>query len=43
MARIKDYASSEKPSRQLQDESTDESAGFLPRLATVKVLFVTGK
>ena len=43
MARIKDAASLEPPSRQLQDESTDESAGYLPWLATVKVLFVTGK
>ena len=47
MARIKDAASLEPPSRlidqELQDESTDESTGYLPRLATVKVLFVTGK
>ena len=47
MASKKDAASSEPPSRlinqELQDESTDVSAGYLPRLATVKVLFVTGK
>ena len=47
MARIKDATSVEPPSRlinqELQDESTDGSAGYLPRLATVKVLFVTGK
>ena len=48
MARIKDAASLEPPSclinqELLQDESTDESAGCLPWLATVKVLFVTGK
>ena len=47
MARIKDAASLEPPSRlvyqELQDESTDESAGHLPRLATVNILFVTGK
>ena len=47
MAIIKDAASFEPPSRlinhELQDESTDESAGYLPQLATVKVLFVTGK
>ena len=47
MARIKDAVSLEQPSRlitqELQGESTDESAGFLPRLATVKVLLVTGK
>ena len=47
MARIKDAASLEPPSRlinqELQDESTDESAVYLPRLATDKVLFVTGK
>ena len=47
MARIEDAASLEPPSRliyqEFQDESTDESAGYLPRLATVKVLFVTGK
>ena len=29
--------------QELRDESTDESAGYLPRLATVKVLFVSGK
>ena len=47
MARIKDAASLEPPPRlinqELQDESTNESAGYLPRLATIKVLFVTGK
>ena len=47
MAKIKDAVSLEPPSRlinqELQDESTDESAGYLSRLATVKVLFVTGK
>ena len=41
MARVKDAASLEPPSRlinqELQDESTDESADYLPRLATVKV------
>ena len=43
MARIKEAAASsmEPPSRlinrELQDESVDESAGYLPRLATVKV------
>ena len=41
MARIKDDVSLEPPSRlinqELQGESIDESAGFLPRLATVKV------
>ena len=46
-ARIKDAVSLEPPSRliyqELQDESTDESAGYLPRLATFKVLIVTGK
>ena len=40
MARIKDAVSLEPPSRlikqKLQDESTDESAGYIPR-------FVTGK
>ena len=45
--RIKDAASLEPPSRlinrELQDESTNESTGYLPRLATIKVLFVTGK
>ena len=45
-ARIKDAASLEPPSRlinqELQDESADKSAGYLPRLAAVKVLFVTG-
>ena len=44
MAIIKDAASLEPPSRlinqELQDESTDESSGYLPRLASVKVLFV---
>ena len=31
--------------QELHDESTDKSAGYmyLPRLATVKVLIVTGK
>ena len=47
MARIKDAVSLGPPLRlinqELQDESTDESAGSLPRLVTVKVLFVTGK
>ena len=47
MASIKDAASLKPPSRlinqELQDESTDERAGYLPRLATVKDLFVTGK
>ena len=49
LARIKDAADSslETPSRlinqELQDESMDESAGYLPRLASVKVPFVTGK
>ena len=47
VARIKDAVSLESLSRQinqeLQDESTDESAGYIPRLATVKVLFVTCK
>ena len=47
MASIKDAASLEPPSRlinqELQDESTNESAGYLPRLATIEVLFVTGK
>ena len=47
MARIKDAVSLEPLSRlvnqELQDESTHESAGYLPRLATVKVLFVTVK
>ena len=45
MARIKEATTSSlgSQSRLLQDESTDESAGYLPRLATVKVLFVTGK
>ena len=46
MARIKDVASLEPPSRlinqELQDECTDESAGYLPQLATVMVVFVTG-
>ena len=46
MSRIKDAVSLELPSRlinqELQDESTGEMAGYLPRLATVKVLFVTG-
>ena len=46
MSRIKDAVSLEPSSRlinqELQDESADESAGYLPRLATVKVLFVTG-
>ena len=43
---IKNAVSLEPPSRlinqELQDESTGESAGYIPRLATV-VLFVTGK
>ena len=47
MTRIKDAVSLEPPSRlinqELQDESTDESAGYIPRLATAKVFFVTGK
>ena len=47
IARIKDAVSLEPLSRlinqELQDESTDVSAGYLPRHATVKVLFVTGK
>ena len=47
LARIKDAVSLEPPSRpinqELQDESTDESAGYIPRFATVKVLFVTSK
>ena len=47
MARIKDAASLKPPSRlinqELQDESTDESAGYQPRLATIKVLFVNDK
>ena len=47
MARINDAVSLEPPLRlinqELQDESTNESAGSLPRLAAVKVLFVTGK
>ena len=49
MARIEEATTSSlgPPSRlinqELQDESTDESAGYLPRLATFKVLFVTGK
>ena len=46
MARIKDAVSLVPPSRLInqesQDWSTDESAGYLPPLATVKVLFVTG-
>ena len=37
----------EPPSRlinqELQDGNTHESAGYLPRHATVKVVFVTGK
>ena len=41
MSRIKDAASLKPSSRliyqELQNESTDESAGYLPRLATVKV------
>ena len=45
LSRIKDAVSLEPPSRlinqELQDESADESAGYLLRLATVKVLFVT--
>ena len=47
MARIKDAAASsmEPQSRlinqELQDESIDESAGILPRLATVKVFFLS--
>ena len=49
VARIKEATTSSlgPPSRlinqELQDESTNESAAYLPRLATVKVLFVTGK
>ena len=47
MARIKDAASLEPPSslinQELQDECTDESAGYLPRFATVMIVFVTGK
>ena len=50
MARIKDAAASsiEPPSRlinqELQDESIDESGGYLALLATVKFFFfVTGK
>ena len=47
MESIKDTVSLELPSRlinqELRDESTDESAGYIPRLATLKVLFVTGK
>ena len=47
MSRIKDAVSLEPPSRlinqELQDESTNERVGYLHRLATVKVLFVTGK
>ena len=47
MSRIKDAVSLEPLSRlinkELQDESTNESVGNLPRLATVKDLFVTGK
>ena len=49
MGRIKDPPASslEPPSRlinqELQDESTGESASYLPPLATVKVIFVTGK
>ena len=49
MGRIKDTAASsfEPPSRlinqELQDESTGESAGYLPPTLTVKVFFVTGK
>ena len=47
MARVKDAVSLEPPSRlinqELQDEGTDESAGYLPRLATGKVLLVAGK
>ena len=47
MARIKDAVSLEPPSclinQELQDGSTDESSVYLPRHATVKVLFVTGK
>ena len=47
MARIEDAVSLEPPSRlinqELQEESTYESAGYIPRFATVKVLFVTGK
>ena len=42
MARIKDAVSLEPPLRlinqELQDASTDESVGYLPQLATVKVL-----
>ena len=47
MARIKDAVSLEPPShlinQELRDESTGENAGYLPRLATVKFLFITGK
>ena len=47
MAIIKDAVSLEPPSRlinqELQDESTDETVGYLPRLTTVKVLIMTGK
>ena len=49
MARIEDAVSLEPLSRlinqELQVESIDESAGHIhvPRLATVKALFVTGK
>ena len=47
LARIKDAASLEPPLRlinqELQDENTDESSGYTSRLATVKVLFFTGK
>ena len=43
MARIKDAASLEPPSRLINEELQDESTGYLPRLATVKVLFVTDK
>ena len=43
----RDAVSLEPPSRlinqELQDEGTNKSAGYLPRLAIGKVLFVTGK
>ena len=42
MSRIKDSVSLELPSRlinqELQDESTDESAGYLPRLEPLRFL-----
>ena len=43
---VKDAVSLEPPSRlinqELQGEITDESTGYIPQLATVNVLFVTG-